>query len=253
MTAEKQFGLIGNSLKNTFSVDFFTNKFLENNLPFSYQNFEFKNVDEIIQLIESNQSLAGLNITVPFKQSVIPLLQELDKSAAAIGAVNCIKILREDNKKILKGFNTDANGFSQSLTEFIPQGFSGRALILGTGGSSKAVQYVCKQLGIEYTLVTSQSNKVNSNSIRYYDLNDAVIVSHKLIINCTPVGMHPYPNDFPEIPYYALSKKHYCFDLIYLPSETQFMKQAKEQGAKVTNGLKMLFVQAEKAFEIFIN
>lgn len=253
MTADKQFGLIGNSLKNTFSVDFFTNKFLENNLPFSYQNFEFKNVDEIIQLIESNQALAGLNITVPFKQSVIPLLQELDKSAAAIGAVNCIKILREDNKKTLKGFNTDADGFSQSLTEFIPQGFSGRALILGTGGSSKAVQYVCKQLGIEYTLVTSQSNKVNSNTIRYYDLNDAVIVSHKLIINCTPVGMHPYPNDFPEIPYYALSKKHYCFDLIYLPSETQFMKQAKEQGAKVTNGLKMLFVQAEKAFEIFVN
>jgi shikimate dehydrogenase len=253
LTAEKQFGLIGNSLKNTFSLDFFTNKFLENNLPFSYQNFEVQRVNEITQLIESNQSLMGLNITVPFKQLVIPLIHEMDKSAAAIGAVNCIKISRENNQIYLKGYNTDADGFSQSLIEFIPQGFSGKALILGTGGSSKAVQYVCKQIGIEFTLVTSQSNQVNANTIRYYDLNDAIIVAHKLIINCTPVGMHPYPNDFPEIPYFALSKKHYCFDLIYLPSETQFMKQAKEQGAKVINGLKMLSIQAKKAFEIFVN
>jgi shikimate dehydrogenase len=253
LTAAKQFGLIGNNLKNTFSVDFFTNKFIENNLPFSYQNFEIQKLDEITQLIESNQELTGLNITVPFKESVMALLHELDITASAIGAVNCIKITKENNQCFLKGYNTDVLGFSQSLTEFIPQGFTGKALILGTGGSSKAVQYVCKQLGIEYTLVTSQSNKVNANTIRYYDLNDAVTVAHKLIINCTPVGMHPYPNDFPEIPYFALSKKHYCFDLIYLPHETQFMKQAKEQGAKVTNGLKMLAIQAEKAFEIFVN
>ena len=253
MAAEKQFGLIGNNLKNTFSVDFFTNKFIENNLPFSYQNFELQNVDEISQLIEFNQALVGLNITVPFKESVIPFLHVLDKNSLEIGAINCIKIRRENNQIFLKGYNTDAIGFSHSLLEFIPQGFIGKALILGTGGASKAVQYVCKQLEIEFTLVTSKINKVNANTIRYYDLNDAVIVAHKLIINCTPIGMHPYPNEFPEIPYFALSKKHYCFDLIYLPHETQFMKQAKEQGAKVTNGLKMLTFQAEKAFEIFVS
>ncbi len=252
MIAEKQFGLVGNNLKNTFSIDFFTNKFIENNLPFSYQNFELQNVSEITQLIESKKELAGLNITVPFKESVIPFLQEIDKTAAEIGAVNCIKIVRENNKFYLKGYNTDAFGFSQSLLEFIPQGFTGKALILGTGGASKAVQYACTLLGIDYTLVTSQSSKANFKTIRYYDLNDAVIVAHKLIINCTPVGMHPYPNEFPEIPYFALSKKHYCFDLIYLPHETQFIKQAKEQGAKVTNGLKMLNIQAEKAYDIFL-
>lgn len=253
MTIEKQFGLVGNSLKNTFSKDYFTQQFTENNLPFSYQNFELQNVDEIAKLIETNFNLFGLNITIPFKETVIPLLHEIDDTAKAIGAVNCIKITRENNQILLKGFNTDAFGFKESLIEFIPPNFLGKALILGTGGASKAAQFVCKQLGINYTLVTSQSSKVNSNTIRYFDLNDAVIVAHKLVINCTPIGMFPYPNHYPEIPYYALSKKHYCFDLIYLPIETQFMKQAKEQGAKTTNGLNMLNFQAKKAFEIFLS
>lgn len=249
---EKQFGLVGNHLKNTFSKDFFTQQFSENNLTFSYHNFELATADEIIQLIEKNLNLFGLNVTIPFKESVIPMLDELDESAAKIGAVNCIKIVRENNQVLLKGFNTDAFGFSQSLIDFIPSTFKSKALILGTGGASKAVQFVCNELGIDYTLVTSKSSKIGPKTIRYYDLNDEVIISHKLIINCTPVGMHPFPNDFPEIPYYALSKKHYCFDLIYLPAETQFLKQAKEQGARTLNGLKMLELQAAKAFEIFI-
>ncbi|MFZ4797841.1 MAG: shikimate dehydrogenase family protein [Bacteroidia bacterium] len=253
MTTEKQFGLVGNNLKNTFSKDYFTQLFSVNNLPFSYNNFEIQNINDLLNLIETNTDLFGLNITIPFKQSVIPLLNELDETAAKIDAVNCIKITRENNQILLKGYNTDAFGFEQSLVEFIPQNFKGKALILGTGGASKAVQFVCKQLGIDYTLVTSQSSKVNSKTIRYYDLNDAVIVAHKLVINCTPVGMYPFPNDFPEIPYFALSKKHYCFDLIYLPQETQFLKQAKEYGAKTTNGLKMLNLQAEKAFDIFVS
>jgi shikimate dehydrogenase len=253
LIVEKQFGLVGNNLKNTFSIDFFTNHFKENNIPYSYQNFELENVNEILKLVETNPTLYGLNITIPFKESVIPLLHELDESAAQIGAVNCIKILRENNQVKLKGYNTDAYGFSQSLVEFIPQNFKGKALILGTGGASKAVQFVCKQLGIDYTLVTSQFNKVDSKTNHYYDLNDAIIVAHKLIINCTPLGMHPHPNNFPEIPYYALSKKHYCFDLIYLPAETQFIKQAKEQGSKTTNGINMLTLQAKNAFEVFVS
>lgn len=253
MTTEKQFGLVGNHLKNTFSKDYFTQQFSENNLPFSYYNFELQNTDEIIKLIVTKTDLFGLNITIPFKESVIPLLHEIDRTAAEIGAVNCIKISRDKNQILLKGYNTDAFGFEQSLKEFLPQNFKGKALILGTGGAAKAIQFVCKQLGIDYTLVTSQSSKVGSKTIRYYDLNDAVIVAHKLVINCTPVGMFPNPNDFPEIPYFALSKKHYCFDLIYLPHETQFLKQAKEFGAKTTNGLKMLNLQAEKAYNIFVS
>lgn len=253
LAPEKIFGLIGGSLKNTFSKDYLTQKFEAQNLPFVYQNFELKNIDELLPLIKKNELLSGLNVTIPFKESVLPLLTQLHKSAAQIGAVNCIKINRNSDKIELIGYNTDAFGFKTSLVKFIPTNFSGKALILGTGGASKAVQFVCDQLGIEFTLATSQENTNNSKSINYKLIDNQIINSHQLIVNTTPLGMFPHADNMPPINFQAITSNHFCFDLIYLPSETQFLKLAHNNGAKVKNGLEMLHEQANSAFDIFTN
>ncbi len=253
LAPEKIFGLIGGSLKNTFSKDYFTKKFEEQNLPCVYQNFELKNIDELLSLIKNNELLSGLNVTIPFKESVIPLLTQLHESAAKIGAVNCIKINRSDDKIELIGYNTDAFGFKTSLQKFIPKHFSSKALILGTGGASKAVQFVCNQLAIEFTLVTSQENKNNIQAINYKNIDNNLMLSHQLIINTTPLGMFPHIDSMPPINYQAISSNHFCFDLLYLPAETQFLKLAQNNGAKVKNGLEMLHEQANSAFDIFTN
>jgi len=250
---EKLFGLIGGSLKNTFSKDYFMQKFALENLPFAYQNFELKRIENLIPLITENKNIFGLNVTIPFKESVIPYLHHLDESALKIGAVNCIKINRENNNFELIGYNTDAHGFKVSLQHFIPQNFKNKALILGTGGASKAVQFVCNELQIDFTLVTTQLIKSNSRLINYNEIDNRIIANNLLIINTTPLGMFPNINFYPPIYYEAINDQHFCYDLIYYPEETCFLKKAKNNGANIKNGLEMLNEQANRAFDIILN
>ncbi|MBJ7428552.1 MAG: shikimate dehydrogenase [Bacteroidia bacterium] len=179
-------------------------------------------------------------------------MHQLDESAAKIGAVNCIKINRTPNHIELIGYNTDAFGFKVSLQKFIPPNFHSSALILGNGGASKAVQFVCNELQIGFTLVTSKLVSSHINLINYHELNKDVLANNLLVINTTPLGMFPHVHLFPLIDYEGIKGNHFCFDLIYLPEETAFLKKAKQQGAKIKNGLEMLNEQANRAFDIFV-
>lgn len=252
MSKEASFGLIGGHLKNTFSKDYFNNKFALHKQPFYYENFQLESIEAFTALLENNNSLRGLNVTIPFKESIIPYLHRLDNSAAAVGAVNCIKIIKANNTTELIGYNTDVFGFQQSLKHFIPLNQAIKTLIIGTGGAAKAVAYVCSLLKIDFLLVTHNTAKVNGNTIHINQLDEAMVRDCKLIINCTPLGMFPQIDDFPKIPYQAISKEHYCFDLIYLPEQTLFLQKALAQGAAIKNGLEMLQEQANKAYEIFM-
>lgn len=245
----KEFGLIGNNLKNSFSKNYFTDLFLKKNLNYKYSNFELTNINELPDLLLKNTDLCGLNVTIPFKESVISYLDKLDETAQNIDAVNCIKIERFENKIFLTGHNTDAIGFEVSLLQLIPKNFDSKALILGNGGASKAIQYVLKKLSIEYVIV---STKKNDHFLNYEYITKEIIESHLLIINTTPLGMYPNEEETPNIPFHYLTINHYCFDLVYLPSETLFMKKSALNGAKTINGLKMLEEQANQAFDIFI-
>jgi shikimate dehydrogenase len=245
------FGLIGDNLKNTFSKDYFNNKFEANNLPFNYQNFELKNIHELLPLIIQNEKIFGLNVTIPFKQSIIPLLNELDNTALKIGAVNCVKINRANDQIRLKGYNTDVLGFKQSLLNFIPLNFNGKAIILGTGGVSKAVQFILHQLEIKFITVSSQTSKLRKDIISYIELQEMDINNFTLVINATPLGMFPKILEHPLFPYEKLTPNHYCYDLIYLPTESQFLIKAKAMQANIKNGTEMLYSQADYAFSVF--
>lgn len=253
MNMEASFGLIGGHLKNTFSKDYFNHKFTIHKQPFYYENFQLDSIDEFNALIKNNENLRGLNVTIPFKEGIIPYLHKLDSSAASVRAVNCIKIHKLNNQTQLIGYNTDVFGFQQSLQNFIPVNQPFKALVIGTGGAAKAVAYVCSLLKIDFLLVTHSLEKVNENTIHVDELNETLIQAHKLIVNCTPLGMFPQVDDFPQIPYEAISNVHYCFDLIYLPEQTLFLQKALARGASIKNGLEMLQQQANKAYEIFMD
>ncbi len=239
----KRFGLIGNPLTHSFSKRYFEEKFKREQIDgCSYDLFELKTINELPDLLNTTRGLAGLNVTIPYKQTVIPFLNSLSAEAQAIGAVNCIKI---ENGK-LTGYNTDAYGFETSLkkvlTNHLPQTF-----VLGTGGSARAVQYVLQKLGIAYHVV---SRTERPNTISYTRI-DALMQQHNLFINTTPVGMFPQTEACPAIPYHKLGSGDVLFDLIYNPDETGFLKKGKQQGATVKNGLEMLELQAEKSWEIW--
>jgi len=240
----KTYGLIGKSLSHSFSKKYFTEKF--DKLGFTdseYINIEIKSIEEFSQRIEELSPL-GLNVTIPYKEAIIPYLDELDEFAKEIGAVNTIVF---KNGK-LKGYNTDAFGFHQSIKPFFkPQ--HERALILGTGGASKAVEYVLKQYGVD-VLFASRS-ETNANVLNWNDVNENVIKQHLLIINCTPLGMYPDVDAKPEISYSTLTDKHLLVDLVYNPEETLFLKLGKENEAKGINGLTMLQQQAEKSWRLW--
>ncbi len=240
---EREFGIIGHPLTHSFSPSFFNKKFEEENIDAMYTAFEIEHISQFPILLQQHPNLCGLSVTIPYKKTVIPHLDELDDAAKNIGAVNCIAI---DNGK-LKGFNTDVFGFSESLHPLLqPQ--HNRALILGTGGSSLAVQYVLKQLNIPFQMVSR--NKGNL-ALCYEDLNEATIHAHTLIINTTPLGMFPKTNDCAPIPYEALTPHHLLFDLVYNPQETLFLQKGKAQGATIKNGLAMLHLQALRSWEIW--
>ena len=240
----KKYGLIGKNINYSFSKDYFNKKFRkENILNSSYKNFDLKEIGDFKSLIQQ-KDLLGLNVTIPYKKSIIKFLDEIDEEAQKIKAVNTLVF---NNKKGIIGYNTDCYGFKKSLTEtFIKKPKT--AFILGTGGASSAVEYVLNQIKIPFKIV---SRNPKSNQIHYKELNEKIIVNHSLIINTTPLGTYPDINKCPNIPYSALNKTHYLFDLIYNPFTTKFLKQGLIKGAKVQNGYKMLIYQAEKSWELW--
>tara|TARA_B110000503_G_scaffold20733_1_gene31279 strand:- start:10068 stop:10799 length:732 start_codon:yes stop_codon:yes gene_type:complete len=239
-----KYGLIGKNIGYSFSKAFFTTKFSQENRTDTYLNFDIASIESLKDVIQANETLKGLNITIPYKESVIPLLDRIDKEAKKIGAINTIKIHQDGS---LVGYNTDHYGFAKALADFLPLKEKS-ALILGTGGASKAVSYVLDAMNYKYQLV---SRTKTETTLSYDELNEDVISNHLLIINCTPLGTFPKTQEFPDIPYQYLSKDHLLFDLIYNPLETVFLRLGRAQGTQVTNGLKMLEYQAKKAWSIW--
>lgn len=247
MNERTKFGLIGRNISYSFSRGYFLEKFKELQLDkLSYQNFDIPEVEEFPFLIyQKEDEFRGFNVTIPFKQSIIKYLSEIDADAEKIGAVNTIKVTN-DNK--LVGYNTDIYGFENSLKPLL-QAHHRKALILGTGGASKAVAFVLDKLNIQFKFVSR--NPANEDELSYAQLSSTILESHHLIINCSPVGTHPNVNDCPDIPYESVTDKHYIFDLIYNPTETKFLNLGKQAGAIIKNGLEMLELQAEKSWEIW--
>ena len=239
----KHYGLIGKTLGHSFSAAFFKDYFEKNNIEAKYSNFELKEIEEISSIF--NQNLSGLNVTFPYKESIIPFLDRLDESAAQIGAVNVIAF--ENGEKV--GYNTDAYGFAQSIKPFLTFEHE-RALIFGTGGASKAVAHVFKQIGLDVFYISRNGNEANG-VFRYEDINNHMLRSCRVLVNCTPVGTFPDVNACFELPFEHLTPAHLVIDLVYNPAQTELMKRAKAQGAAVMNGLSMLQHQALKSYEIW--
>lgn len=244
-----KYGLIGFPLGHSFSKGFFNEKFQTENIDAEYTNYELPSIENFLDVIHHTTNLKGLNVTIPYKQQIIPYLDDLDKDAKEIGAVNVIKFVPQpEGKVLLVGYNSDIIGFTQSLKPLL-QPIHRKALILGTGGASKAVYYGLKKLGIESLFVSRE--KKNSSTLTYNELTTEIINTYNIIINTTPVGMFPHVDTCPSIPYEYLTSNHLLYDLTYNPDETLFMKRGKQQGATVKNGLEMLLLQALAAWEIW--
>lgn len=241
-----QLGLIGRSLSHSFSKKYFEEKFRKENIFGSFRNFELNSISEFPDVLKQNPELKGLSVTVPYKEQIIPYLNELSPEAKEIGAVNCIHIT--EGKAI--GYNTDVFGFKTSIKPFLEPKHN-KALIFGTGGSSKAVAYALKQIGIDCFFVTSLEYKKVPNAFFYYELSPIIFSQFLLIVNCTPVGMFPEISDTLPIPFSYVTGDHLAYDLIYNPEETVFLKNCREKGAITMNGYSMLQLQAEKAWEIW--
>lgn len=237
------YGLIGYPLEHSFSPEYFKRKFEREKIVESYQLFPIKKIEAFPDLLAQYPQLKGLNVTIPYKKQVIPYLDNLDPVAKAIAAVNVIRI----TKSGLKGYNTDVTGFMQSL-ESLLSSHDGAALILGSGGAAQAVAYALNQLDISYHIV---SRKSIPDALLYSEITDEVMESHSLVINTTPLGMFPNVQAAPDIPYQLLTPHHLCYDLIYNPEETLFLKLAKQQGARTKHGMDMLILQAEAAWSIW--
>jgi shikimate dehydrogenase len=243
------YGLIGYPLGHSFSKGYFAEKFAREHITDArYDNFPLEKIEMLPRLLADNYDIAGLNVTIPYKEQVLSFLNETDPVARSVGAVNTIRVNRIGKKISLAGYNTDTDGFRKSLTSIL-KGTQPRAIILGTGGSSKAVKYVLDSISIKYLSVSR--NPKTLNEIGYTSLSREVMGRHALIINTTPVGMFPETGQCPEIPYEFLGPDHILFDLIYNPDETLFLKKGKIRGCSIKNGLEMLQVQAEKAWEIW--
>jgi shikimate dehydrogenase len=242
----KQFGLIGFPLGHSFSKKFFTEKFERENIDARYDLYELADISEFAALKEKPE-LCGLNVTIPYKEKVIKFLDELDDTAAKIGAVNVIKFIRSEGKLTLKGYNSDAIGFESSLKPFLKPSHK-KALILGTGGASKAIDYTLRKLGIETVFV---SRTAKPDMLTYSQLTAEIMADYTMIVNASPVGTYPHSDECPDIPYQFLTENHLLFDVVYNPAETLFLRKGKEQGAKGLNGEGMLNGQAVAAWEIW--
>lgn len=244
----KKYGLIGFPLGHSFSRNYFNNKFADEKIDAEYVNFEIPSIQDFRRVIEENPNIYGLNVTIPYKQQVIPYLDELDADAEEIGAVNVIKFIREAGQKLkLVGYNSDVVGFMGSIKPLLKPHHR-EALILGTGGASKAIVYGLRKLGISSVFV---SRTKKEGMLTYDELTPEIVQEFTVIINCTPVGMFPHTDACPALPYECLTGKHLLFDLIYNPEETLFMKKGAAQGAITKNGLEMLLLQAIGAWSIW--
>ncbi|MDP2235807.1 MAG: shikimate dehydrogenase [Bacteroidales bacterium] len=244
-----QYGLIGNPVSHSYSKKYFTEKFLREGISAQYDLYQLDDIQEVYELIKSKPDLKGLNVTIPFKQSVIRLLDEVDQSAKLIGAVNTIAIKRKNRKIALKGYNTDAVGFERTLDTVLKKPINIRALILGTGGASKAVKYVFRKKGIAFRSVSRAGLK--AEQITYGMLTKSIINNYNLIVNSSPIGMYPNIDEAPDFPYQFLTNNHILIDLIYNPSETLFLHKGSEMGASTANGMTMFINQAEEAWKIW--
>lgn len=239
------FGLIGRNINYSFSVAYFSNKFQKENITDAlYKNFDIPDITYFLQILKKHKDLKGLNVTIPYKQEIIPYLDKLSRKAEEVGAVNTIKITKNGK---LKGYNTDVYGFEKSLKPLLKPSHK-KALVLGTGGASKAVIYALQQFGLEYKIV---SRNPQINQLSYTEVTQEIMQEYTLIINCTPLGTSPNIEQCPELNYKYFTEKHLAYDLIYNPAETTFLKKAKQQGATIKNGHQMLVFQAEKSWEIW--
>ncbi|NHM07928.1 shikimate dehydrogenase [Flavobacterium sp. CYK-4] len=241
----KVYGLIGKNIEYSFSKKYFTERFANTNAEDCiYENFNLLSIEDFPELIQTRKDIVGLNVTIPYKEAVIPYLDKLSKKAQKIGAVNVIRFTK---KRKLKGYNSDYYGFKKSIQPLL-QPHHQKALILGTGGASKAVAFALSELEIPYVFASRESHP---NAIPYERVNSTTFDNYQIIINTTPLGTSPNTEEFPPIPYDFFTEKHLAYDLIYNPEETQFLKKAKKKGSLTKNGLEMLILQAEKAWRIW--
>ena len=238
----KLYGLIGKNIDYSFSKEFFTNKFKKEKLDCTYINFDIKEIEDLKKIINGND-ISGLNVTIPYKERIINYLDFVSPIAKEIGAVNTISF----NNGVLSGYNTDYLGFYDSIKKEISQ--NTKALILGTGGASKAIAYALKLLNVEYLFVSRFTN--NKNHILYNELDKKIIDKYNLIINCSPIGTYPKTTEIPNIPISLITNKHIVYDLIYNPVKSELLKQSEEKGAKVINGYQMLKIQAKESWKIW--
>lgn len=241
------YGLIGKKIGHSFSAIYFNNKFEKENIDEEYRLFPLETIEKFPQLLDQQPDLKGLNVTIPYKSEVIKYLDNLSPEAKEMGAVNVIKFIRDGHNLKLEGYNTDAIGFEHSLVPLLNKNIK-KALVLGTGGASKAVVYVLKKLGISPTLV---SRSPGNGRITYNDIDQNVLKENLLIVNTTPLGMSPDIDTYAPIPYQYLTPDHICYDVVYNPQETEFMKRSAAQGAKVKNGIEMLEKQAVAAWDVW--
>ena len=242
----KRYGLIGYPLGHSFSQKYFTEKFDRECVDARYDLFPLESINELPGLIHDTEGLAGFNVTIPYKQDVIQFLDEMDDQAREIGAVNVVKIMRQVNGAYrLKGFNSDAYGFTESIRPMLGPSHK-RALVLGSGGASKAVIFSLRRLGVEPVVV---SRRASAGMLTYAAIDKEILMNYTVIVNASPVGMSPIIDACPDIPYEFLTPRHVCFDLVYNPEETLFLQKASAAGAAVKNGLEMLHLQAEGAWK----
>lgn len=243
---QKTYGLVGKSISYSFSEKYFTEKFKKNKIQnCTYKNFDLNNIKDLVSILKEND-LKGLNITIPYKEQVLSYLDEIEDNAKLIGAINTIKINKD---KTLTGYNTDFIGFINTLRPHINSNCK-KALILGTGGASKAIEYGLKKLNIESKKISRNKKK---GDLTYLEIDSDLIKEYQIIINTTPLGTYPGIENYPDIPYKYLTKKHICYDLIYNPDETTFLRKSKKKGAITINGLRMLEIQAEESWKIWNN
>jgi shikimate dehydrogenase len=243
-----KYGLIGFPLGHSFSISYFNQKFTDEGIDAVYENFEIPTIDALPEVLDSNPNLRGLNVTIPYKEKVLQFLDSTSPEARAIGAVNVIRVTHEGKDIKLKGYNSDVIGFTQSIEPMLDKKWHKKALILGTGGASKAIDYGLRNLGLETVFVSRYEKE---GTIQYKDITPEVIKEYNVIINCTPVGMYPQTEVCPPLPYEAMDAHTILYDLIYNPDETLFMKCGAQFGAQTKNGLEMLLLQAFASWEFW--
>ena len=243
-----KYGLIGFPLGHSFSISYFNQKFQDEGIDAIYENYEISTIDALDEILSSNPNLRGLNVTIPYKEKVMPYLDHISPEARAIGAVNVIKVIHEGNDVILKGYNSDVIGFTKSIEPMLDSKWHKKALILGTGGASKAIDFGLRNLGLETVFV---SRFERQGTIQYQSITPEIIREYNVIVNCTPLGMYPKTEVCPNLPYEAMDSHTILYDLIYNPDQTLFMRMGAKHGAEVKNGLEMLLLQAFASWEFW--